>query len=116
MPMEDAGQTVCIDIQMLPDGERGGLEPRTPEWEVGGLILTRDAVLCPWARLLKNTDKTHKAVAPSRHDWKLFTRALSKNETKQTKVFLFCTFTLRVHKISYAVFLYLWYHSMFTSQ
>ena len=52
---------------------RGGLvvERRTPEWEVGGSILTQVAVLCHWARYIylpKSTGNTQEAVAPSRHD------------------------------------------------
>ena len=57
-------------------GERGGsvVECRTPEREVGDSKPTV-AVLCPWARhftLRKYWLITQEAVAPSRHDWKIF--------------------------------------------
>ena len=40
------------------------------EREVGGSILTRVTVLCPWARHIfpKSTGNTQEAVAPSQHD------------------------------------------------
>ena len=56
-------------------GERGGsvVECRTPEREVRGSTPT-SAVLCPWARHFtprKYWLITQKAMAPSRHDWKI---------------------------------------------
>ena len=57
-------------------GERGGsvVECRTPEREVRGSRPTA-AVLCPWARHFtprKYWLITQEAMAPSRHDWKIF--------------------------------------------
>ena len=57
-------------------GRRRGLviERRTPEREVGGSILTRVAVLYPWARYIYlpiSTSNTQEAMALCRHDWKI---------------------------------------------
>ena len=55
------------------------VERRTPEREVGGSILTRVAVLCPWARYI-NLPKS--SLRPDMTE-KLFTETL--NETKRLR-------------------------------
>ena len=66
--------------------------PQTPEREVGGLILTRVAVLCPWARHIYSPKSSGINVIP-RKLWlcpdmteKLLTGRLSKKRNE--KLFL----------------------------
>lgn len=62
------------------------LKRQTLEREVGGSILTLGAFLCPWARHVYSKKiqviPRRRWLRPDRTE-KLFTRTLSKNETKQ---------------------------------
>ena len=93
-------------------GERGGsvVECRTPEQEVGGSKPTA-AVLCPWARHFtprKYWLITQKAVAPSRHDWKIVDLDI-KLQHKQTKLFVLLKLILQTRMRSHPVGLYVWF-------
>ena len=73
----------------FPLGERGGLvvEPRTQEREVGVRYLLPPCCVLEQRYIYspKSTGNTQEAVAPSRHDLKLFTGTLSLNKPKRTE-------------------------------